>query len=187
MQIEKITFVTGNADKAKNASKHLGFPVANHDVDLPEIQSLDLQTVVEAKLMTAYEIIQKPVIVEDVSLEFCELKRLPGTFIKFFEKELGLDYLCAMLDGKDRTAIAKCIIGFTDGVKTEFFLGTQNGSIADEPRGEEGFGWDRIFVSNQFLSKTNAELNETEYASYFTATRRYDLLKGFLMESFTAS
>ena len=183
MNTGTITFVTGNANKAKHASRLLGYPVVNYDMDLPEIQSLDLREVVEAKLKSAYEILKKPLIVEDVSLEFCELKRLPGTFIKFFVKELGLDYLCGMLDKKDKTAIAKCMIGFTDGTDTHLFLGAQSGKITAEPRGDAGFGWDRIFVSDQFPGKTNAELDEVEYAKYFTAIRRFDSLKDYLSTS----
>ena len=178
--MKEITFVTGNPNKAKHASRLLDFPVVNHDVDLPEIQSLDLQEVVADKLKRAFEIIQMPVIVEDIALEFSELKRIPGPFIKFFAQELGLEKLAQMLDGKSRKAIAKCVIGFTDGQHTEFFKGEQHGTIADFPRGKDGFGWDKIFVSDKFPDKTNAELNETEYAEYFTSIRRFDLLRSFL-------
>ena len=78
-----VTFITGNQNKADYFSKYLGFPVNHHKVDLDEIQSLDLREVVKHKLLQAYDEIKSPVIVEDVSLEFEALGRLPGTFIKF--------------------------------------------------------------------------------------------------------
>jgi len=174
---KELIFVTGNKGKAEHAARLLGVPVTNFKIDLPEIQSLDLQEVVAEKLKTAYSIIKKPCFIEDVSLEFSELKRLPGTFIKFFESELGLEKLCRMLDGKDRSATARCIIGFTDGTKTEFWGGKQTGTIAKSPKGENGFGWDKIFIASGFNNKTNAELSEQEYDKYFSTMRRYDLLK----------
>ncbi len=53
------------------------------NVELDEIQSLDLQTIVKHKAQQAYEIVKGPVLVEDVSLEFNALGKLPGTFISF--------------------------------------------------------------------------------------------------------
>jgi len=58
-------------------------------IDMDEIQSLDLDEVVEHKVRQAYEIAKKPILVEDTALEFPALGKLPGTFIKFFIQELG--------------------------------------------------------------------------------------------------
>lgn len=89
-----ITFITGNQKKAEYLEKYLGFPVAHEKIDLPEIQSLDLYEVVEYKVREAYKKIQSPVLVEDASLEFIALGRLPGTFIKFFLEEMSEETLC---------------------------------------------------------------------------------------------
>lgn len=75
--LQKITFITGNAKKAEYLEKYLGFPVAHEKLDLDEIQSLDLREIVEHKAKQAYEKIGSPVLVEDVSLEFTALGRLP--------------------------------------------------------------------------------------------------------------
>jgi len=60
-------------------------------IDLDELQSLDLRVIVEHKVRQAYEKVGGPVLVEDVSLEFLALGRIPGPFIKFFEQEIGLE------------------------------------------------------------------------------------------------
>ena len=44
--------------------------VLHQKLDLDEIQSLDLRTVVEHKVRQAYELVKKPVLVEDTSLQF---------------------------------------------------------------------------------------------------------------------
>ena len=46
-------------------------------LDLDEIQSLDLREIVEHKVRQAYEKCGKPVLVENASLEFTALGRLP--------------------------------------------------------------------------------------------------------------
>lgn len=92
--MEKITFITGNPKKAEYLEKYLGFPVAHKKVNLEEIQSLDLYEIVEHKVREAYKTIQSPVLVEDASLEFRALGRLPGTFIKFFLEEMSEETIC---------------------------------------------------------------------------------------------
>lgn len=72
-----ITFITGNQKKADYLARYLGFPVEHQKIDLDELQSLDLREIVEHKVKQAYEIVQSPVLVEDVSLEFSALGRIP--------------------------------------------------------------------------------------------------------------
>lgn len=72
-----VTFITGNQNKADYLAKYLGFPVAHQKIHLDELQSLSLREIVEHKVKQAYDIIKKPVLVEDVSLEFSALGRLP--------------------------------------------------------------------------------------------------------------
>ena len=83
----QITFVTGNAFKADQVGWHLDMPLAHQKVDVDEIQSLDLAEVVRHKAMGAYKIIKTPVLVEDTSLTFESLGRLPGPLIKWFLEE----------------------------------------------------------------------------------------------------
>ncbi|MCL2228637.1 MAG: non-canonical purine NTP pyrophosphatase [Firmicutes bacterium] len=177
--MKEITFITGNQGKAKYATKLLGVPVVHQKVDLPEIQSLDLKEIVEKKLLSAYEIIKKPVIVEDVSLEFEELGKLPGPFIRFFVDEMPLGNICKLVR-KNRSATARCIIGFTNGKEIKFFEGHINGKIAKKPLGTNGFGWDKIFIPDGFGGKTSAELCDEEYGKVTLIIKRFDLLKNVL-------
>jgi inosine triphosphate pyrophosphatase len=95
-------FITGNQNKADYLAKTLGIELEHQKIDLDEIQSVNPLAIVEHKVRQAYNIIQKPVLVEDVSLVFNALDGLPGPFIKFFvDAENGLENLCHMLDGFD--------------------------------------------------------------------------------------
>src|SRR4051812_42151089 len=109
--MQKVTFITGNQKKADYLANYLGFPVEHIKIDLDEPQSLDLTEIVRHKVRQAYIHVQGPVLVEDVSLEFAALGRLPGPFIKWFIEELGLEKLCGLLEGKNREARTSCVFG----------------------------------------------------------------------------
>lgn len=138
-----ITFITGNQNKADYLSRYLGFSVKHRKVDLLEVQSLDLRAVVEHKAKQAFNEVNSSVLVNDVSLEFKALGRLPGTFIRFYVDEVPLETICRTLDGLSREAVAKCVIGYYDGTTLQLFEGNLPGVIAEHPEGENGFGWIR--------------------------------------------
>ena len=156
-----VTFITGNQKKADYLSKYLGYPVDHVKVDLDEIQSLDLKEIVEHKVRQAYEKIQKPVIVEDVSLEFEALGGLPGPFIRFFVDQVPFETICSMIGGQTRRATAKCVFGYYDGEELKSFEGSLGGSIAEAPAGDNGFGWDKIFIPDGY-TVTRAQLSEED-------------------------
>src|SRR3989344_3252427 len=131
-----LTFITGNAAKAEQLGRHLEHPVLHKKLDLDEIQSLDLKKVVEHKARDAFKHIQGPVLVEDTSLTFRALGRLPGPLIKWFLAELDNAGLCKLLDAYgEREALAEVCFGFFDGGEVRFFEGQVRGNIAVAPRG----------------------------------------------------
>lgn len=155
-------FITGNQSKADYLSRQLGVTLEHRNIDLLEIQSTDLHDIVAHKLEQAYGVCEKPVLVEDVSLVFTALGDLPGPYIKWFLTHAGDEACCRMLDGfDDRSAIIRCTFGYYDGKRMEFFDSELAGTIAKKPAGENGFGFDRIFM-NQDLDITRAEMSQAE-------------------------
>jgi non-canonical purine NTP pyrophosphatase (RdgB/HAM1 family) len=143
----RITFITGNAAKARELAQHLDYPVRHKKLDLTEVQSLNLREVVAHKAKEAYRRVGRPVLVEDTSLVFRALGALPGPLIKWFSNELGNRGLCELLNGyKERNALARVCFGLYDGKKLRLFEGAIKGAIAKHPRGRRGFGWDPIFI-----------------------------------------
>lgn len=180
--MSNVTFITGNQNKADYLAKMLGIDVKHQKIGLDEIQSTSLEEIVTHKVKQAYEIAQKPVLVEDVSLGFDALGGLPGPFIKFFvEAPDGLQKLCTMLDGlEDRGAEAACVFGYYDGEHLELFRGGLHGTIADYPKGENGFGWDQIFCPDGYDGKTRAELNPSDDEKTYTTIKPFKELRAFL-------
>lgn len=177
--MSNLIYVTGSSYKASFLTQFLNVTFERVDMDLDEIQSLDLREVVEHKVLQAYKMIKKPVIVEDTALEFYALGRLPGPFIKFFCQELSNEQLCEMINGKDRSATARCMFGYYDGKTLKIIEGQLGGMIANKPDGNGGFGWDKIFIADG-NSKTNASLSDEAYKEMYLSLKPIQALKNFL-------
>ncbi len=159
---QQITFITGNAKKAEELASYLNYPILHKKVDLTEIQSLDIYEIVKHKVSEAYSQIKSPVLVEDTSLSFSSLGKLPGPLIKWFSQELGNEGLCRILNNfEDRSVVAQVVFGFFDGKDIKYFEGSMDGIIADSPKGQNGFGWDPIFIPKGF-DKTWGEMTPEE-------------------------
>jgi len=140
-------FITGNQNKANYLQKLIGLPIDHQKVDVDEIQSLDVRTVVEHKVRQAYQLVKKPVLVEDVGLTIDALGRLPGPFVKWFIEDVQLEGICRLADiTPERLAHTSCCYGYFDGRTLKLFYAEQAGAIAMQPRGDGGFGWDPIFI-----------------------------------------
>ena len=149
----KAIFVTSNEHKRREAAEILGLELEDAAPEVPEIQALEVAEVAKAKALAAYEALgspEYPVLVEDSGLVVEAWNGLPGAFTKWFVQALGNEGLLRMLPpDADRAARAVCSVAVVDGSSGEavrVFLGEAPGSLASEPRGEGGFGWDPIFI-----------------------------------------
>jgi inosine triphosphate pyrophosphatase len=175
-------FVTGNQDKADYLARLLEIPLEHQKLHLDEIQSMSLDEIVGHKVKQAFEIVGKPVLVEDVALGCAVLGNLPGPFVKFFvDAEDGLERMCRMLDGfSDRSARAECVFGYYNGEHLRYMRGGLSGTIADHPRGEGGYGWDRIFCPDGYDGKTRAELTPEQNEATYQVIKPIALFRDFL-------
>ncbi len=177
-------FITGNQHKADNLSKFLGISLAHRKLELDEIQSASLETVIEHKVKQAYDLVGQAVIVDDVAMGFDALGGLPGPFIRYFvESKDGLEHLCRMLDSfSDRGAKGFAALGYYDGTNLKIFTGMITGTIAQHPSGDGGYGWDAIFCPDGYGGKTRAELNDAEYRAVYEQIRPFGELRQFLKQ-----
>jgi non-canonical purine NTP pyrophosphatase (RdgB/HAM1 family) len=176
-------YVSGNPNKVKYLELWLGTKVKHHAYDLIEIQSLDLKSVLDHKIRQAYEIVKKPVLVDDSALTFQALGRLPGTLIRWFLEELGTDGLCSLLKAKvDRSATALVLYGLYDGKTTYYFEGTVEGTIALEPKGTNGFGYHPIFIPDG-RTKTYAEMTDKQMQNCNSRAIAIEKLKQHLLKN----
>ena len=177
-----LVFITGNQYKADFLAKWLDRTIEHQKIDLKELQSLDARTVIEHKARAAYDIVQRPVLVEDVTLTFTALGHLPGTLIRWFLEDLGSAGLCDLARRLDHPkAIAAITYAIYDGVALKTFRGEASGRIAPEPRGES-FGWNSIFIPDG-LDRTYAELSDAEFNQRSHRGQALRKLKAYLASS----
>ena len=159
--MKTITYITGNKHKLEHFLRYADFPVNHIDLDHTEIQSLDVKKIVEHKAEEAYKIVKNEVLVEDVSLTFKALDKLPGPLVKWFLESIGAEGLCRLLDNfSDRSAVASVIFALYDGTTMKLFYGEMQGTIAKHPQGDS-FGWTPIFIPKGY-TKSYGEMSHEE-------------------------
>lgn len=178
----KPIFVTSNENKRREAAAILGIELERAAPEVAEIQALDVAEVAAAKALAAREALGHPprlVLVEDSGLVIEAWRGLPGAFTKWFLASVGIEGILRMLcSNGDRAARAVCAVAVAEGNgRVRSFLGEVAGSIAPEPRGESGFGWDPIFIPQGQLL-TYAEMGEAKHedshrARAFRAARKW--------------
>jgi inosine triphosphate pyrophosphatase len=147
----RLVLVTSNTKKVDEARGIIP-NIEQLDLELPEIQSLNLVDIIEAKLIEARKYYSGPLLVDDTALYLECLKgtksesSLPGPFIKWFLKSMGNSALVTMAESLGCVrAEAVTMIGYADEQgKHVFFKGSLYGNLV-MPQGNGGFGWDLVF------------------------------------------
>ena len=138
--------VTGNFNKLREAERILGCALESRSIDLPEIQSLDLDEVLEAKAREAFARAGRPVVVEETGLFLEAMGGFPGPLIKWMLDAMGPDGVSrTALALGDARARAVCALAYFDGERTISASGATEGVLLERARGEYGFGWDPVF------------------------------------------
>ena len=117
------------------------------------------------KAIAASRYCDVPAFADDSGLEVEALDGAPGIYSARYaptDRE-RIAKLLAALDGKEnRRARFVCVIAIAiNGEVIETFEGVMEGTIIDAPRGENGFGYDPIFVPAG-ESRTFAEMSQEE-------------------------
>lgn len=187
--MKDVVFVTGNQNKADYLAKLLSMPIDHEKADVDEIQSMDLREVAEYKARQAFELLRRPVLVEDQGMYLKALNGFPGPFIKFLvEGGKRLDIMCTMLDGfEDRTAVARTVFAYYDGTEMTFFESELKGEITTAPRGNNGWGWDSVFCPDGYGGRTRAELSEAEDHETYLRIKPINAVKEFLEQKYEAN
>lgn len=177
-----ICFITGNLNKLKEAQAILP-GLTNWDVDLPEIQGISAELIIQEKLKAARHLPEAPeaFFIEDTSLYIDCLKGLPGPLVKWFisKQTLGIQGLADLVQKYEcPTAQAKTMIGLYSQNQAHFFEGVIEGQIV-QPRGSQGFGWDAIFQP-QGSTLTFAQMDAAQKQAHSMRRLALHQLQAFL-------
>lgn len=162
----KLYFATGNLNKFAEVGRVLqeyGIELKQVDIKGDEIQAYSVLAVVEDSAKKIAKKFSKPFIVEDASLQVEVLNTFPGPYSSYVFKTIGpAGILKLMEEQDDRQAEFHSAMAYGEkGKLLKRFVGVAEGTISKEIRGEEGFGFDPIFIP-QGSRKTFAEMTIDE-------------------------
>lgn len=154
----ELVFASHNEHKAEEIRslmpsnyKLLTLKDIHYHFDITETGST-LEENARIKARTVFEKIKRPVFADDTGLEVEALKGAPGVYSARFAGEEGnslanLKKLLAVMEGeKNRNAQFRCCIVLIIDNKEQVFNGIIRGTIIETPRGNNGFGYDPVFV-----------------------------------------
>lgn len=169
----KICFATNNQHKLREIQAILGDSFEL--ITLKDIQCLEelpeTNRTIEANSMQKAQFVwdhyQIPCFADDSGVEVFALNGEPGVDSAYYagpqkNDEENLLLLLKNMEGViNRSAQFKTVVTFVDGHITQQFEGIIKGTIIQEKRGQNGFGYDPIFIPDGF-EKTFAEMSLEE-------------------------
>ncbi len=190
-QLPTLVFATNNAHKVFeiNAVVTIQYKVvtlgeAGISIDIPEPYET-LEENAQHKCRTIHKLVNRDCFSEDTGLEVKALNGEPGVKSARYagdEKNFNanIHLLLANLTGtKHREARFRTVICLIMNDEEFLFQGICQGTIIDNPRGTNGFGYDPVFVPDG-SDKTFAEMSLAEKNEYSHRRKAVDELITFL-------
>lgn len=169
----QLIFATNNAHKIMEMQSAIGDKIelitlqqAGINIDIPEPHHT-LQENASEKSWTIYRITGKDTFSEDTGLEVQALNGEPGVKSARYAGEgkgfkENINKLLQNLEPHaNKKARFRAVLSLILNRQEYFFEGICEGTIIDEPKGKEGFGYDPVFVPDG-SGKTFAEMNMAE-------------------------
>lgn len=160
-----MKFVTTNTGKFREVAGFLapkGIPVEQLARAYPEVQADDLGEVASFALRWLARDILGDFFVDDSGLFVGSLSGFPGVYSSYAFRTIGPGGLLRLLEGvRGRAARFETVIGLHLDGGENLLRGSCAGSIAPEPRGSSGFGFDPIFIPEGHR-RTFAEMSVEE-------------------------
>src|SRR2546429_379435 len=137
--METLPYVTGNQSKfenAKNLMKSFGIEIEQDDLYIQEIQSDSAEEITTDKAQKAFEILKKPLFVNDASWIIPALNGFPGPYMKYInEWFVPQDFINLTSGRENRQVILRDTIVYADENFTKTFSHDIHGTILEEAKG----------------------------------------------------
>ena len=189
----KLYFATNNIHKLKEVQEVVGdsFQIESMrslgiNEDIPEDQqTLEGNALQKARFL--YDRTRESCFADDTGLEVDALNGAPGVYSARYagEAKNSLDNMALLLKNmsgiQNRKARFRTVIALILDGKEYLFEGVVNGTIAEEPRGTAGFGYDPLFVPDGY-STTFAEMDSEAKNAISHRGRAVEKLAAFLLK-----
>lgn len=149
--MKQVIFSTGNQMKLREAiaaCKPFDINIIHKKLDIDEIQSHDPLKIALHKAKAAYELVLKPVVINDSFWEIPALNGFPGGYMKdILEWFSAADYINLMQGKTDRRiCVNECVI-YQDSMTTKSIVKKFWGEIAMQPDGT-GNSFEQVVIFN---------------------------------------
>ena len=177
----EINLVTSNLGKVKEFKAILGNSIKiNHiEMEYRELRSDNPEEIARDAAKMLADKLQKPIVVEDSGLFIKALNDFPGTCSSYIHKRIGLKGILKLMENiDDRTCYYKSAVGYCEpGKEPVSFLGEEKGTVAEEVKGNYGFGHDPIFIPEG--TRTTSGINSVGSEETYGEMENCENLKRF--------
>ena len=189
---ELIYFVTGNKHKYLEVENlfetmELNYQLKQKDLPMIEIQANTLKEVAIYKLQSIQEDFDSSYFIEDAGF-FVDipLKGFPGVYSKYVLHTIGNEGILRLIDDFDLTKAhfeAVIALFYAPQDKILVFEGRVEGIVSSIKKGEHGFGFDPIFIPDEFPYKTFGELAINEKNKISHRAKAWNQMLRYLKEN----
>ncbi|MBS2015209.1 MAG: hypothetical protein JST00_20135 [Deltaproteobacteria bacterium] len=159
-----IHFVTANRGKHHEVQRLLsGLDVRWDRLDLTRPPSEDLETIARARAAEAFRRLGERCFLENTGLYLWDHGGAPGASFKKVWREVGEEGFAARYGGS--RGVARVVVALASSPNPGdalVFEGSISGALLAAPRGDGGFGWDRLWVPDGY-DQTLGELAQSAY------------------------
>ena len=173
--MNELYFVSGNIHKFLEIQSILKDKATDINLkffkqNIIEIQEETIQKIAIEKSQSAYNIIKKPIIIEDDGLFIKSLNGFPGQYSSYVLRTIGNEGIIKLLKGqKERKAFFKAIIVYNNGSVNKILTGQSDGVISTKIA-SGGWGYDPIFIPHK-TNVTFATLTDIKKKNQFSHRR----------------
>ncbi len=183
--MHELFFVSNNIHKYYEIKSILKDRIIDIDLkfykqNIIEIQDEKIEKIAIEKSIFAYNLVKKPIIIEDDGLFIKSLNGFPGQYSSYVFKSIGNTGIIKLLKGgRNRSAFFKSVFVYNNGIITKIFTGQIDGTISKTIT-TGGWGYDPIFIphkKNITFGKLNEKNQKNEVSHRRIALDK--LVKGF--------
>jgi XTP/dITP diphosphohydrolase len=168
----ELFFISNNIHKYHEIKSILRDRIKNIELkfykyNIIEIQEEKINKIAIEKSISAYNIVKKPIIIEDDGLFIKSLNGFPGQYSSFVFKSIGNRGIIKLLKGNsDRSAVFKSVFVYNNGSIIKIFSGQIKGTISTTIT-TGGWGFDPIFIPHK-KNITFGKLSENNHKNVFS-------------------
>lgn len=182
-QKSTITFVTTNNGKFEEVKRWLAqldatLIIEQAAIDVPEYQSLDVQEVAFSKARDAYNLLKKPVLIDDGGLYLEKYNNFPGPLSKYVFQGIGFEGTWLLAQADPRAYFLNCLVYASGPCALQLFEGISKGRLIEPAdfSGHKNLPYSSIFIptgSTKTLAELRGSPEEQKYHHRFQALQNF--------------